>query len=627
MYSLDSPTTGAPITAVGVKRKRSSHADTKVFGTFKDTAGLKDSRNNAQALGYMVQNPTYLFTQMSSSHDTHLFSNDMSAHTFQSQGMPAPDVSMQSHQGGSNELCKPDTYQMRSSPALFPGFGVLPSSQAFSDSCVDLQPCNNPACEDVQPCTANLDPCSDPQQCLGNICYDSNCAPEDDGVDFACDQDCESSTKCAAPCYGDECDVPACEAPCPSTLVSTTGQREIKHQQIGQQILCQGPGCNIPGTECVNPQCLSLDYVPAVHFHHALDDFQKYGEEWRFDNELMQSGCTDTTACHNQHLSADFTYQHPVASSIRDADRVSLPIVSSHSLQPLLDWNKANFSSRNTETSTDTEPYALELSDSLSATPSTTAFRHLRNVDFSSPVIRQRNVCLWMVGSGGSERPCGIVFESPSELHAHLEKSHIETLQRDLSVSHQEGYYCRWLGCSRNAASGKPAAFAARPKLKRHAQTHTLHKPFTCPTCGVAMKTKDAMEKHARTHSGERPYACSVDGCNKVFATSTELKTHMVVHSGRKPHECPICGEGFADSSNLSKHKKTHFVGMYRCPHPNCGVRMKRWDQMRRHILSQGHAIGLLEDPEQQKEYKDQMEREWREVPEEQKLLSAARDS
>lgn len=141
------------------------------------------------------------------------------------------------------------------------------------------------------------------------------------------------------------------------------------------------------------------------------------------------------------------------------------------------------------------------------------------------------------------------------------------------------------------------------------------------------MKTKDAMEKHARTHSGERPYACREPGCEKVFATSTELKTHGVVHSGRKPHECPICGEGFADSSNLSKHKKTHFIGMYKCPVSGCTARMKRWDQMRRHMSSQKHGQDILHNPGLQRDYKARMEREWRELPDEAKAIKLEHDN
>ena len=511
----------------------------------------------------------------------------------------------------------------RYAPRLSPDQTLLLALEEMSKACIDLQPCNNPACEDIQPCTADLDPCFNPQQCLGNICYDSNCSPGEDGFDFSCDQGCESSTRCATPCFGDSCGVPACQAPCNSTSATASHGTTFGHQQIGQQILCKDPDCEIPGTQCVNPQCLSLDYVPASpsHVHHGLDEFCKHGGRWPLDAGVSEYSCLApaTYPCHR--IPDHSHWNEPLPSFLPDPIPTTHSYDTTSSLQPLVDWTNAYSTYPNHAPSTDAESHLTGLTPGTSVAPSTPASQSVRGVSLLSQRNCRQDVCLWLIPSGSGERICGAMFNNPSDLHAHLEKNHIEPLQRDPGALPHEGYYCRWRGCCRSGSVGRPAVFAARPKLKRHAQTHTLYKPFTCPTCGVAMKTKDAMEKHERTHSGERPYGCKVSGCNKIFATSTELKTHMVVHSGRKPHECPICHEGFADSSNLSKHKKTHYVGMYRCPDANCGARMKRWDQMRRHIASQEHALGLLDDVERQREYKAQMEREWRVLPEAEKLL------
>ena len=500
-------------------------------------------------------------------------------------------------------------------PQPEPAYTTQNPLATLAHACEDPRPCNNPKCEDVQPCTANLDPCLDPQQCLGDICYNANCV-SDEAADFTCDEDCESATRCVTPCFGDECGVPLCEEPCLSGIATATNNGGIVHQPTGQDVLCQASKCNIPSIECVDPKCLSLDYVPAVHFHHDLDEFLKYGGQWGATQH--QCGETCMNACQHQHYS---TYGEQTQERTAQGTTTAGSLEAfSHPLQPVAEWTRSNVAYETSYHSTDTESWMGELR-SLSATPSVNPSRRHRSLSSFSSAMPQANICMWTVGDGVDARPCGAYFENSTDLHNHLEKAHIDRLHRDFSAAPQEGYPCRWLGCSRSSSNGKPTAFAARPKLKRHAQIHTLHKPFTCPTCGTTMKTKDAMEKHVRTHSGERPYRCSVPGCKKLFATSTELKTHMVVHSGRKPHECPICGEGFADSSNLSKHKKTHYVGMYKCPEPSCGARMKRWDQMRRHIASQGHGKWLLEDAEAQNQYKAQMEQQWRELPDEEKLL------
>ncbi len=60
---------------------------------------------------------------------------------------------------------------------------------------------------------------------------------------------------------------------------------------------------------------------------------------------------------------------------------------------------------------------------------------------------------------------------------------------------------------------------------------------------------------------------------------------HQRVHSGHKPLKCPVCGKGFSESSNLSKHKRTHEVkGRFTCVVPGCDRNFHRQDQLRRHM-------------------------------------------
>jgi len=60
---------------------------------------------------------------------------------------------------------------------------------------------------------------------------------------------------------------------------------------------------------------------------------------------------------------------------------------------------------------------------------------------------------------------------------------------------------------------------------------------------------------------------------------------HQRVHSGLKPLKCPVCGKGFSESSNLSKHKRTHEVkGRFTCTVPGCDRNFHRQDQLRRHM-------------------------------------------
>jgi len=225
--------------------------------------------------------------------------------------------------------------------------------------------------------------------------------------------------------------------------------------------------------------------------------------------------------------------------------------------------------------------------------------------------FRHQPICSWT--DPKTNRLCGQCFVNASDLHTHVDKDHIDKLEKDDSGR----FRCQWAGCKRL----DDQTFTAKPKLKRHVQTHTHYKPYQCQYCNTNMKTKDALEKHTRIHTGEAPYTCAE--CKKTFKTSTEHKTHMTaVHSNQKPHECPHCGQRFADSSNLSKHKKTHWMGSYKCLHPGCKAHMKRWDQIRRHFQTQSHCPELLLDgSEAQRKYKREMQDNWLAIPEEDRLI------
>jgi uncharacterized Zn-finger protein len=57
------------------------------------------------------------------------------------------------------------------------------------------------------------------------------------------------------------------------------------------------------------------------------------------------------------------------------------------------------------------------------------------------------------------------------------------------------------------------------------------------------------------------------DRCGYTTTTYTQLQTHIsALHEGKKPHKCRFCDFSCADSSNLSKHERTHQVSHLTLP-------------------------------------------------------------
>jgi len=483
-------------------------------------------------------------------------------------------------------------------------------SRHRQNSCGTLPPCTDPDCSDTLPCPVQSDPC-DVFDCFRNACFDEQCLSTLPNDDLCCTQPCPPGTRCASPCFSQQCGEPVCDFihtgmrlpayPCQSGRNGDACDTATHSEHLA------GPPC-----ECVNPDCLSSFYVPAMHDHDLQYFHLQHENNEHSSMREMFFAMPDSRYTYDDETPPNALQERPAAAQTNHVDPWNYIHDRRYSCGAQPQHENLRTASTNDRSDNDFRehiPLTPELSASLRATPASSITQSLPSVALSS----DGTTCQWS-NDPYNGPPCGQQFDTAEELHRHVEETHIECLPRD-GTKANEGYHCHWLGCDRYMCR----CFKARPKLKRHMQTHTLWKPFKCAACGARMKTKDAMEKHERIHTGVRPYKCTHGSCNKIFATSTELKTHIVVHSGQKPHKCPICEESFADSSNLSKHKKTHFVGMYKCP--DCGFRMKRWDQLRRHLVAYSHALVLLSDMKAQQEYKATMDREFRELPREQKVI------
>ncbi|KAI2638168.1 hypothetical protein GGS21DRAFT_458286 [Xylaria nigripes] len=192
-----------------------------------------------------------------------------------------------------------------------------------------------------------------------------------------------------------------------------------------------------------------------------------------------------------------------------------------------------------------------------------------------------RHICRWITNpdAPASEKNiCGLEFIDTQHFQNHLCESH------SMKTSGQIGFPCLWDGCHRK----QDYPFVTRGKLCRHLSTHSGYKPFTCDTCGQHFSGQQALAQHERIHTGLKPYQCTYPGCTMSFKQKSALTMHSRVHTGEKPLSCDICGKPFAESSNLTKHRKTHLGKLdHRCQHmvngKPCGKAFLRLDQLRRH--------------------------------------------
>lgn len=102
--------------------------------------------------------------------------------------------------------------------------------------------------------------------------------------------------------------------------------------------------------------------------------------------------------------------------------------------------------------------------------------------------------------------------------------------------------------------------FQIKSYLATHMKTHqSADNAFKCTTCGLALKSKDALINHENRHLGLKPFGCTQ--CDQKFVSDTLRIAHERTHYGgnvERKYPCPICNKLFVRKSYLKTHLTVH---------------------------------------------------------------------
>ena len=138
--------------------------------------------------------------------------------------------------------------------------------------------------------------------------------------------------------------------------------------------------------------------------------------------------------------------------------------------------------------------------------------------------------------------------------------------------------------------------FSRNKDMKNHVKhVHDKIREHICEVCAKGFATSSDLNTHRRTHTGKKNFPCHI--CGKSFTTKQYLIIHTRQHTGEKPHCCEECGKAFADKSALNCHQEQHQNNQpVACE--VCGKTFKVKRTLKRHMMIHNDG-GLMIDASQ----------------------------
>ncbi|XP_026732754.1 zinc finger protein 79-like isoform X2 [Trichoplusia ni] len=132
--------------------------------------------------------------------------------------------------------------------------------------------------------------------------------------------------------------------------------------------------------------------------------------------------------------------------------------------------------------------------------------------------------------------------------------------------------------------------FNKKCSLRRHMFMHLDIKPFPCPRCPEAFRSRYNMQVHVeRYHRSDNDsdlHVCSY--CEATFLVKANLETHLQSHmTVENTYKCIYCGKVYQHHTRLMHHEKIHMVdGYYQCSLCSMSYRCRNrlYDHVKSHL-------------------------------------------
>lgn len=144
---------------------------------------------------------------------------------------------------------------------------------------------------------------------------------------------------------------------------------------------------------------------------------------------------------------------------------------------------------------------------------------------------------------------CPKRFRTPERALAHRRTDHLA--RRGFQCQLCAQVHCSLARLERHlwAAHGTPRAPPPGPRTPR------------CELCSKEFSTAFNLKRHRASHCAERPFKCPE--CPYASKTKHKLKTHAIVHSKRTTLACDICGAKYLRKASVARHKRTKHAVQY----------------------------------------------------------------